>query len=37
VLLVHGEPAARATLSTRLAERLHVPVLRPVRGQTVPI
>lgn len=37
VLLVHGEPAARASLAARLAERLQVPVLRPVRGQTVPL
>jgi metallo-beta-lactamase family protein len=37
VLLVHGEPAAQATLSARLAERLHVPVLRPVKGQIVPL
>jgi metallo-beta-lactamase family protein len=35
VLLVHGEPAARASLAGRLAERLDVPVLRPVKGQTV--
>lgn len=35
VLLVHGEPAARATLAARLAERLQRPVLRPVKGQIV--
>jgi metallo-beta-lactamase family protein len=37
VLLVHGEPAARASLAARLAEHLDVPVLRPVKGQTVPL
>jgi Cft2 family RNA processing exonuclease len=37
VLLVHGEPAAQVTLSARLAERLPVPVLRPVKGQIVPL
>jgi metallo-beta-lactamase family protein len=37
VLLVHGEPAARAALAARLGERLHVPVLRPVKGQTIPL
>jgi metallo-beta-lactamase family protein len=35
VLLVHGEPPARACLAARLAERLHVPVVRPVKGQIV--
>jgi metallo-beta-lactamase family protein len=37
ILLVHGEPAARASLAARLAERLDVPVLRPVKGQVVPL
>lgn len=37
VLLVHGEPPARACLAARLSERLHLPVLRPVKGQTVPL
>jgi metallo-beta-lactamase family protein len=37
VLLVHGEPAARVSLAAHLAERLDVPVLRPVKGQTVPL
>ena len=37
ILLVHGEPAARALLAQRLAEHLEVPVVRPVRGQVVPL
>lgn len=37
VLLVHGEPAARAHLATRLAERLAVPIIRPVKGQTISV
>jgi metallo-beta-lactamase family protein len=37
VLLVHGEPAARTSLAARLAEHLDVPVVRPVKGQTVPL
>jgi len=37
VLLVHGEPAARASLAARLGERLQVPIIRPVRGQRVPL
>jgi metallo-beta-lactamase family protein len=35
VLLVHGEPTARAHLAARLGERLDVPVVRPVKGQIV--
>ena len=35
VLLVHGEPAARAALAGRVAESVNVPVLRPVAGQVV--
>jgi metallo-beta-lactamase family protein len=35
VLLVHGEPAARASLAERIADSIDVPVLRPVKGQVV--
>jgi metallo-beta-lactamase family protein len=35
VLLVHGEPSARATLAGRLSESLGVPVLRPIKGQVI--
>jgi metallo-beta-lactamase family protein len=35
VLLVHGEPAARATLATRIVQDLALPVIRPVKGQVV--
>ena len=35
VLLVHGEPAARAMLAERIGRDLAVPVLRPMKGQVV--
>jgi len=35
LLLVHGEPAARASLSKRLEAELNAPVLRPVKGERV--
>jgi metallo-beta-lactamase family protein len=35
ILLVHGEPAARATLAARLAESSQLTALRPVKGQIV--
>lgn len=35
VLLVHGEPGARAILAERIERDLALPVVRPVRGQVV--
>jgi metallo-beta-lactamase family protein len=35
VLLVHGEPAARATLAERITQNLALPVLRPMKGEVV--
>jgi metallo-beta-lactamase family protein len=35
VVLVHGEPAARAALAERLAASLERPVLRPIKGQVL--
>jgi metallo-beta-lactamase family protein len=35
VMLVHGEPSARAALAARVSESVRVPVLRPVAGQVV--
>jgi metallo-beta-lactamase family protein len=35
VILVHGEPAPRAMLATRISDEIGLPVLRPVRGQVI--